>query len=358
MKKFFFLLTLCTTVAGIFSCSAQSAENSTKLDAFIKHKADSMFKAQNVPGIFIGVSDNGVNNYYNFGYAIPDTKTVFDSATIFEIGSVTKTFTTYIVTSVLKEKGISDSSSIIKYLPDSVRNNKALENISFLSLMNHTSGLPRLPDNMDLVTMTPYDRYTSKELFTYLKTAIPKPNGKSNYSNLGMGLAGVLAERITGKTYAELLDQYIFLPFKLVTPDKAIASTNKSQGYMENEKADYWNMDVLAPAGGLKCNAQEMLAYLTKMGDPVNEQSKEIINKLLEPTVQLNSSMNVCRGWVALEQKDKPIIYWHNGGTYGFSTFAAFTKGGKQAVIVVVNKFNANAVSDGLGMSIIKTMFP
>ena len=54
--------------------------------------------------------------------------------------------------------------------------------------------------------------------------------------------------------------------------------------------------------------------------------------------------------------KDKPIIYWHNGGTYGFSTFAAFIKGQQKAVIVVINKFNQNNISDGLGIAIMKEL--
>jgi len=355
MMKFSHLLLVHIFFAGIISCTAQ--KNADTLDAFINCKADSLLKAQELPGIFIGISNNGQHHFYNFGYAVPDKKLPFDSTTMFEAGSITKTFTAYIVESVLRDKGISDSSLITAYLPDSVKQNKALGNITFLSLMNHTSGLPRLPDNIDLNSMAPYDTYNSVQLFHYLKIAVPKPGGKSNYSNLGMGLAGVLAERISGKTYATLLDEYIFLPFKLVPADRSISSTNnKSQGYFQNEKSEYWNMDVLAPAGGLKCTSTEMLAYLKEMGSPTTERSKGIINKLLQPTVNINPSMNVCIAWHTLEQKDKPVIYWHNGGTYGFSTFAAFIKGGEKAIIVVVNKFNSNVVSDGLGMSIMKKM--
>ncbi len=346
-------------VVSALSCHAQPDKNNDKVSVFIKQKADSLYKSERVPGIFIGVLNNGERHYYNFGFANPDLKMPFDSATLFEIGSLTKTFTAYVLESILKEKGINDSSTIIKYLPDSLQRNKALERISFLSLLNHTSGLPRLPTNMDLVAnaMTPYDGYTSDDLFAYLKTSIPKPDGKSNYSNLGGGLAGVLAERISGKTYAALLDEYIFLPFKMVTPDKSISKTeNKSQGYFENKKSDYWNMDVMAPAGGLKCSANEMLTYLQLIAKPGTENSKSIIDQLLEPTVSINPSIKVCRAWHTLEQKEKPIIYWHNGGTYGFSTFGAFIKGESKSIIVVVNQFNKNTVSDGLGIAIMKKM--
>lgn len=343
----------------VLSCQAQKDIDKDKLSVFINQKADSLYKTEKVPGLFIGVLNNGERQYFNFGFANPDIKMPFDSTTLFEIGSLTKTFTAYVLESVLKEKKINDSSTIIKYLPDSVQQNNVLEKISFLNLLNHTSGLPRLPANLNLVSnaMTPYDNYTSDDLFTYLKVAIPKPDGKSNYSNLGASLAGVLAERISGKTYAALLDEYIFLPFKMVTPDKSILKTqNKSQGYFENKKSDYWNMDVMAPAGGLKCSGSELLTYLQTMAEPHTKKIKIIISQLLEPTVTINASIKVCRAWHTLEQKEKPIIYWHNGGTYGFSTFGAFIKGESKAVIVVVNQFNKNAVSDGLGFAIMKKM--
>ncbi len=359
MKLLNFLFRCIAFIMLLTSCNAQGDQTNNSLPGFITKKTDSLFKKEKLPGIFIALLDKDERQYYNFGFADPDKKLAFDSATMFEIGSITKTFTAYVVEAVLKEKGISDSSSILPYLPDSVQQNKAFENIHFLSLLNHTSGLPRLPENMDLASMSmaPYDNYTSADLFTYLKTCTPKPDGKSNYSNLGAGLAGVLAERISGKTYAALLDQYIFLPFKMVTPDKAIGKTeNQSQGYFENIKSDYWNMNILAPAGGLKCSGSEMLTYLQSMSSPPSDQSKEIINKLLEPTVAVNPAIKVGRGWHMLEQKDKPVIYWHNGGTYGFSTFCAFLKGENKAVLVVINQFNKNAISDGLGISIMKKL--
>lgn len=356
MKKIFRLSLAGMICSAFFSCKAQPKT----LASFIQQKADSALQSGKLPGIFIGVINNGEKSYHSFGFANPDQRKPFDSATVFEIGSITKTFTAYVLECVLRDKKISDSSSILPFLPDSVQKNNNLAPVSFLSLMNHTSGLPRLPENLDMMKnmMAPYDHYTASDLFTYLRTAAPKPDGKSVYSNLGMGLAGVLASRISGQSYASLLDKYIFIPFRLVTPDKAVANSieNKSQGYFEGQKSAYWNMDILAPAGGLKCNAEEVLQYLTEMGKPTDPAAAAIISKLLEPTVALSPKINVCRAWHTLEENDKPVIYWHNGGTYGFSTFAAFTKGGKQAVIVVVNKFNGNAYSDKLGITIMKKM--
>ncbi|MEO7308007.1 MAG: serine hydrolase domain-containing protein [Ferruginibacter sp.] len=327
--------------------------------SFIRQQVDSIYNKEGLPGIFVGILNNGEKQFFNAGFADPGKQMPFDSATLFEIGSITKTFTAYVLTAVLMDNKISDMDPIIKYLPDSVQQNKNLSSISFLSLMNHTSGLPRLPDNMKMVnSRQPYENYTEADLFTYLKNCDPKPDGKSNYSNLGGGIAGMLAERITGKTYAQILDKYIFLPFNMVPPGKAIALTeNKSQGYFaKDDKAEYWNMNVLAPAGVLKLSANEMLTYLQHMCFPGSGNSKAIVDKLTIQTVALSPAIGVGRGWHTFTAKDRDSIYWHNGGTYGFSTFCAFTKDKSKAVIVVINQFNKNAISDGLGVKIIKKL--
>ncbi len=231
-----FLLLIIWTCLLFAGCKAGQKQEGLSL--FINNKADSLYKTEKLPGIFIGVLNNGERSYYNFGFADPDKKMSFDSSTLFEIGSITKTFTAFVLESVLKEQNISDSSSIINYLPDSVKANKALEKISFLSLLNHTSGLPRLPENMDLYSnaMSPYDDYTAEDLFGYLKTCAPKPDGKSNYSNLGAGLAGVIAERIAGKSYHRVLNEYIFAPFKIIyhsdSAFESVANSCRKQGQL------------------------------------------------------------------------------------------------------------------------------
>ncbi|HEV7330306.1 MAG TPA: serine hydrolase domain-containing protein [Flavisolibacter sp.] len=345
----FLLLTICSQSQG-------SVSGQTDLQRIIQQKGDSLLAAEKLPGIFIGLLNGSSKQFFNFGYADPDNKIPFDSATIFEAGSITKTFTAYILETILQVKKISDTTSILPYLPDSVQTNSALSEISFLSLLNHTSGLPRLPDNLALTSTTPYDTYTAADLFAYLKRCTPKPDGKSSYSNLGAGLAGWLAERIAGKNFNTLLKTSVFHPFGM--KDALAANSRKAQGYFGTAKRPFWNMNVLFPAGGVHCSANDLLNYLEGMSlpDSKREVQTHVIEKLLQPTVAITPAVHVSRAWHTLEQTGQPTIYWHNGGTYGFSAFAAFVKGTKQAVVVVVNQFNKNAVSDGLGIAILKKM--
>ncbi|MGB5008155.1 MAG: serine hydrolase, partial [Ferruginibacter sp.] len=150
-----------------------------------------------------------------------------------------------------------------------------------------------------------------------------------------------------------LADQYILQPFKMGNPAKALTQ-HKSQGYFAaNDKTPYWNMNILAPAGGLTSTGNDMLTYLENMCFPKTERSKAIIKKLTAQTVAISPGVAVGQGWHIINDKGQPPVYWHNGGTYGFSTFAAFVKDKSKAVIVVINQFNKNGAGDGLGSSII-----
>jgi len=333
------------------SCQGQEKTNS------IRDLAEKYFHDNKVNGLFIGILDNGTRTWYSYGYADPDKKMPFDSTTIFEIGSITKTFTAYVLTAVLKENGIDEGESILSFLPDSVQQNKSLEKISFLNLMNHTSGLARVPSNMDLNSMTPYDNYSLNDLYRYLKTCEPKPDGKSNYSNLGMGLAGILAERISGKKYNDLLDQYIFIPFKMGKADKNLKEiSNKAKGEFQGMPVPYWNINALAPAGNIKSNGNEMLTYLQHISIPSTDSSAAIISKVLQPTASVTLTMQISRAWHIVKDSTREF-FWHNGGTYGFTSFAAFQKNSGKAVVLVVNTFNGDRTPDKLGFAIARELF-
>jgi CubicO group peptidase (beta-lactamase class C family) len=360
-------LTLLIASFAIISCQAQptksymgSNPNQTALDSFINRKADSIAKKENLTGVLIAVQNGAKRNYYNFGFANPTTKAPFDSLTIVEAGSITKTFTAYVLLKVLQQKNISDRTSIITYLPDSVQTNKGLKAITFLHLLNHTSGLPRMPDNIEATStnqLQPYENYGDNNLYSYLKTCKAKPSEQSNYSNLGAGLAGVLAAKISGLSYEELLQQYIIKPFgiQITNALNEPNTPNKAQGFMEKEAVPYWNMSVLSPAGGVKCNAAAMLTYLQNISLPLAE-NKSIVDSLTATTVALSPIMSIGRAWHTYERKNKPTIYWHNGGTFGFSTFAGFLKGTNKVAFVVVNEFDKNSSSDGLGMAILNKL--
>jgi CubicO group peptidase (beta-lactamase class C family) len=339
------------TSKTIFTALLLLLSNSVKSQdlSFIQKQIDSVYvKGKLIGGILVGILDKDKRSFYTTGYAVPDDKTLFDSKTIVEIGSITKTFTAYVLLQVLKENNINENTSIIPYLPDSMQVNESLRKITFLNLMNHTAGLPRVPSNM-VFSQTPYDNYELRDLYSFLKKYEVISVGKCDYSNLGFGLAGVLAAQISGKPYQELLQKYIFKPFGMLKKSKI---SQKAQGYFDGEKSAFWNMNCLAPAGGVQCSADDMLSYLSNISIPKN---KSLVDSLTSQTVSINKRIQMGRGWHIYTAKNGNQFYWHNGGTFGFSTFTAFSKNTNKGFFMVLNEYNKNQILDVVGFKLINS---
>lgn len=340
----------------ILSCCFLKSEAQLN-DAWIQLKIDSLTSATNsIPGIVIGTINKEVRKYYYSGVANKTTKESFDSVTQLEIGSITKTFTAYILSSILQEKKISDTSRIGTYLPDSVSQNKSVSNIRFIELLNHTAGLPRLPDNMGIPSnpLQPYMDYGSAQLFRFLLSCKIDTSHKVNYSNLGVGLAGVLAERISQKSYKKILEQYVTGPAQMKHTDlKADLNQKISTGYYDETVSAYWDMAILQAAGAIKSDVYDMLNYLQFI---INKKESSIIKDITTSTVSINKRLQIAKGWHILNGSNNQVIIWHNGGTYGFSTFCGLHVESKKAVFLAINAYNKNQIGDGLGVEILTKM--
>jgi CubicO group peptidase (beta-lactamase class C family) len=320
---------------------------------FVKKQTDSIFFKTGVPGIAVGLLQNDSTYFYSTGFSNTQKKERFTQKTVFEIGSISKTFTAYFVQKLLDDQQIADTAAIGNYLPDSLQSNRALCAIRFRQLLNHTSGLARIPDNL-ILNLAPYDQYSESGFFHYLKSAALSNIGKYNYSNSGMALAGILAARIAHKDFEDFINYDILIPFNMV--EIHIKSPYpKSQGYLDKEPVAFWQMDALKPAGSLQFCTQEMLLYLKYMLRPKPGETKRVIDEILIPTMAINNNLSIAKAWHIISI-DKKNIYWHNGGTYGFSCFCAFNRENQTAVVVCINQFNKNADADYLGVSIMKKL--
>jgi CubicO group peptidase (beta-lactamase class C family) len=340
----------------LFSLLRIHANSQEDLNALIQSKVEAVFESKSIPGILVGVSVKGKHNFFTAGFADKEKKALFTPATQFEIGSITKTFTTYLLVAILKKYNIADSSSITKFLPDSVKVNPSISSIQFIQLLNHTSGLPRLPDNLTAkgYFFQPYASYKKEDLYSYLRKAKPKNIGKDNYSNLGLGLAGVLAENSSGKSYEQLLKKYIIKPAKLKNTSIYVNEKSvKAVGYFDKQIAPYWDMSILVGAGGIKSDATDMLNYLDYIS---NHTSKPLIASILQKTAMIDKKTYIAKGWHTNEKNNETQFFWHNGGTYGFSTFCAFNPKNKNSIIIVINSFSKNFMADQLGFELMDTL--
>lgn len=316
---------------------------------------------EETPGIAVAIYENGNTTYLTFGLANIETKEAVTSKTLFEIGSITKTFTcTALANAVVKnEMGLEDN--VQKYLPPMiVLPTKNGKQISILNLATARSGLPRMPSNFGpRDSQNPYIDYTEKELFAFLThTELnAEPGAQYEYSNLGMGLLGYIIAKKKGVSYSRLIKETVLSPLEMKQTfisgernDKLLAA-----GYADKNKMKAWtwsDQSVLTGAGGSVSNVEDMIKYLVAQfntTDPVLKKTFELARQ--ERAAAGNLTYQIGLGWHLVDHK----YIWHNGGTGGFRSFAGFDPENKRAIVILTNSTNG---ADDLGFYWLNSVYP
>ena len=142
-------------------------------------------------GIVVGVVEPGGRRVVSYGAMAKDDKRPLDGNTVFEIGSITKVFTSLLLTDMVERKEVTLSDPIAKYLPATVkvpeRNGRS---ITFEDLSTHTSGLPRLPNNLKMKDpANPYADYSVDQLYQFLSGyTVPREIGSQYEYSAGTNL--------------------------------------------------------------------------------------------------------------------------------------------------------------------------
>jgi len=210
--------------------------------------------------IVVGLISKHGREIIGYGSFGPDDPRVPDGETIFEIGSVTKVFTSLLLSQMVLDKKVKLDDPIAKYLPASVhvptRNGKQ---ITLLDLSTHHSGLPREPSH-------PSD-YTLEQVYDFLNhyQLTRDPGAAYEYSNFGAGLLGQILAMRAGTDYETLLRTRITEPLQMnhtaIHPTEAMKA-NLIDGYHGDQKSAAIPINVLAPAGAIRSNVDDMLIFL------------------------------------------------------------------------------------------------
>jgi D-alanyl-D-alanine-carboxypeptidase/D-alanyl-D-alanine-endopeptidase len=212
-------------------------------------------------GLVIGVLDHGERRIFAFGTAHPDS--------IFEIGSITKTFTGLILAQMVLQKKISLKERVSALLPTGFVGQPSAHEITLLDLATQHSGLPSIPDNwLPENSSNPFANYDAQQLGGFLTAhdLAKPPQVKFLYSNLGFGLLGYALALRAGVSYGQLVQTEITGPLKM--PDTVVTMSSAQHGRLIQgndrffNRADPLDFGVLAGAGALKSTASDMLTYL------------------------------------------------------------------------------------------------
>ncbi len=330
-----------------------------KIDAEIRHA----FKRKKLVSIEIGILKNGQTTFYGYGETKKGNGQLPDEHTIFEIGSITKTFTGTVLACAVTDERSSLNDPVNKYLPDSI---PSLEYqgtpVTLVMLSNHSSGLPRTPSNFNSSdegrSFTNYDDRDLYNFYMHFKLS-RKPEEKFEYSNLAVGALGVILERIYRTRYDSLVVKLICDPLNMSDTRLDVPAGDSlrfAQGYSFDDKAvSAWNMKEGIGAGGLRSTAADMLKYAhANMGN-----APGALNKAIQLTHKVTFQVHgngIGLGWAVYSTHHRDV-FAHNGETGGFQSFLIIDPTTQIAIVVLSNKAcKDDEAMDDIGVDIIKML--
>lgn len=353
------------------------AERSELLPALVAKMVQPLVDREWASGVVVGVLDEQGPRVFGYGRQAPEKPEPPDGESVFEIGSITKVFTSLLLADMIERGMVSLDDPVNKYLPAEIEPLRCSgREMRLIDLATHTSGLPRLPGNIKPEDLSmPYADYTAEKLHAFLKDHA-KPSlaasiGKSltgvlgietkpawAYSNLGVGLLGHLLERRAERSYEELIVERVCGPLQMqstrLTPDEAMLARLVKGHDAEGNPVKNWKFGCLAPAGGVYSTANDMLRLMAaEMGLSSGPLDKAIA-RTQQPHFKVNDKLEMGLGWLLLS--DSRVF--HDGMTGGYASFACFSKSQKVGVVILADTAvgGEGGALNATGMALLKAL--
>lgn len=275
-----------------------------------------------------------------------------DQDTIYEIGSVTKTFTGLLVADMVRRGKLNPEAPVAGLLPGLQLPSFEGRAITIADLVTHSAALPPFLPNMKPADWkNPYKEYTGHQMLEGLKEVKleRKPGEKYQYSNVAYGLLGFLLAQKEGKSYPELVRERIFAPLKM--GDASIGNVRDLSRFARGRNADGlpeapWDFQVMDAAGAIRSPVRDVMLWVAANMAPGNDELGKSIVFAQKP-LRTADDGQVAYGWHVA----KSGLIWHNGQTGGHHAFAGFRRDKKVGVVVLSG--TATMVADQLGLAIL-----
>jgi serine-type D-Ala-D-Ala carboxypeptidase/endopeptidase len=326
--------------------------------------ADRIDKQHQSVGIVVGVIDPAGRRVVAYGKTAKDGKPV-DADTVFEIGSVTKVFTSLLLADMVRRGEAALTDPVSKYLPPNVKMaERGGKKITLIDLATHTSGLPRMPTNFyPKDPANPYADYTAAQLYEFLATVeLTRDIGSIyEYSNLGGGLLGHVLARRAGMDYETLVRTRILEPLAMKSSAITLSKAMKERLAIGHDAAlqpvSNWDIGTLAGAYALRSTANDLLTFVgANIGLEKSPLASSMATMLATRRPTGSPGLDIALGW-HIWTGDGHEIIWHNGGTGGYRTWIGFEPKSRTGVVVLSNT-STDAGVDDIGLHLLDPAFP
>jgi CubicO group peptidase (beta-lactamase class C family) len=303
-------------------------------------KLNEYMQAAEKAGLFNGsvlVVQNGkVLLQQGYGVRDADAKILNDENTIYQIGSVTKQFTSAIILRLAEAGKLSLTDKVSKYLPDFPN----AEKITIENLLSHTSGIYNYTNNGEFMEKEVEKSIDRNALYAMVKDKPLEfePGSKMSYSNTGYMLLGYIIEKVTGRKYEDVVRTEIFQPLQMTNSGfdfKNLKAANKAIGYSgiqngKGNKSMIVDSTVSFAAG----------AIYSTLGD-LNKWNNAVLSEKIMKKASLENAFTPRHskyglGWSVDSVAGKRMIA-HGGGIHGFLSYNLAIPEENTSVILLTN---------------------
>ncbi|MEA2236326.1 MAG: hypothetical protein QOC81_1050 [Thermoanaerobaculia bacterium] len=325
---------------------AQGAFAGAPPDAEIRKMIHERLAGQTSIGIVVGVIDADGRRVIADGVLDAGDKRPLNGDTLFEIGSVTKVFTSLLLAEAVRRGEVALTDPVAKFLPPDVKvPERGGKKITLHDLATHTSGLPPMPTNLTVSdAANPYASYTEKELYEFLSGyQLPRDIGsKFEYSNLGAGVLANALSRRAGMDYETLLRTRITAPLGMKSTTITLSDALKQRlapGHdVSGTRVSNWDLGALAGAGAIRSTANDLLEFLAaELGYTKSPLAAAMAAQLVPRRPTGAPNLSIALGWHIFTTPAGNEVVLHNGATGGYRSFVGFEPKKRVGVVVLTN---------------------
>lgn len=369
-------------IVALFSFVKIQAQNN------VKHKADSIARLymQNGAGaLVIGIYDNGKENIFYYGKISSEKNTAPDGNTVFEIGTLTETFTSILYADMLLKNLVNGDDKLKSFLPVNIPSpvyqkivckaaiveddyplpNRDAGNIRFTNFMcfpdpsskpqeimlcdlaTHTTGFPLYPTNFSLKNNkdNPFSNYTKENLYDFLRGYnFDGPFGYDyKHSATGITLLGHVLSLKADMDFDTLLTTRLFDSLGMHNT-RINLTTLQLQNLLPGRNAagnivPHYTYDIMAPYGGLHSTANDMMLFLSRNLAKQKDYYVNLLDYTHNGRILLTGKKNVGKE-IALGWKINPLdkenkIVWQSNLSGGFATYIGFVETNHTGVFIL-----------------------
>ena len=296
-------------------------------------------------GIVVGLIDSKGRRIVSYGALNQNDARELNGDTEFEIGSITKVFTSLLLADMVQRGEVALDDPVAKYLPASVKMPTwGGRPITLMDLSTHTSGLPRTPSNLHPKDPdNPYADYTVDQLYRFLNgfTLTGETSTRFEYSNVGASLLGHALSRRAGMEYEALVRRRITAPLGMsdtvitLSPGQLARLAVGHDGALKPVKN--WDFPALTGGGALRSTVNDLLKLLSaELGYSDTALKTAMAAQLAVRRAAGAPNLVIALGW-SVQTEPGGTVVWHNGATGGYMSFIGFNPDTRTGVVALTN---------------------